>query len=114
MTGKRPPPGPGPGRRACAPRRYQEKEKEYRELLEQVLLGRWAALAARLAHLRASLEDATSREAALAADLHRDEAALAAGRERLDELARRMAERHQKVSEFAAIIEGRHEFLKAK
>ncbi|HEX4963735.1 MAG TPA: chromosome segregation protein SMC [Thermoanaerobaculia bacterium] len=100
-------------RQASAARRYQEKEKEYRELLEQVLLGRWAALAARLAHLRASLEDATSREAALAADLHRDEAALAAGRERLEELARRMAERHQKVSELAAVIEGRQEFLKA-
>jgi chromosome segregation protein len=100
-------------RQASAARRYQEKEKEYRELLEQVLLGRWAALAALLAHLRSSLEGATSREAALAADLHRDEAALAAGRERLDELARRMAERHQKVSEFAAIIEGRQEFLKA-
>ncbi len=100
-------------RQASAARRYQEKEKEYRELLEQVLLGRWAALAGRLAQLRAALEGATSREAALAADLHRDEAALAAGRERLDELARRMAERHQKVSEYAAVIEGRQEFLKA-
>ncbi|HEX3555018.1 MAG TPA: chromosome segregation protein SMC [Thermoanaerobaculia bacterium] len=100
-------------RQASAARRYQEKEKEYRELLELVLLGRWASLAARLAHLRASLADATSREAALTADLHRDEAALAAGRERLDELARLMAERHQKVSDLAAVIEGRQEFLKA-
>ncbi|HKI01140.1 MAG TPA: chromosome segregation protein SMC [Thermoanaerobaculia bacterium] len=100
-------------RQASAARRYQEKEKEYRELLEQVLLGRWAALSARLAGLKTRIEDATSREAGLAADLHRDEAALAAGRQRLDELARLMAERHQKVSEFAAIIEGRQEFLKA-
>ncbi|MFL6193091.1 MAG: chromosome segregation protein SMC [Thermoanaerobaculia bacterium] len=100
-------------RQAGAARRYQEKEKEYRELLEQVLLGRWAALAARLAELKGRIEDATSREAALAADLHRDEAALAAGRQRLDELARVMAERHQKAAELGAVIEGRQEFLKA-
>jgi chromosome segregation protein len=100
-------------RQAGAARRYQEKEKEYRVLLEQVLLGRWSALFARLADLKGRIEDATSREAALAADLHRDEAALAAGRERLDELARRMAERHQRVAELGATIEGRQEFLKA-
>ena len=100
-------------RQAGAARRYQEKEKEYRELLEAVLLGRWAALAARLAELKTRLEETTAREAGLAADLHRDEAALAAGRERLDELARRMAERHQKVAELGALIEGRQEFLKA-
>lgn len=100
-------------RQASAARRYQEKETEYRELLEQVLLGRWAALSARLTALKARIEDSTSREAGLAADLHRDEAALAAGRERLDELARLMAQRHQKVAEYAAVIEGRQEFLKA-
>jgi chromosome segregation protein len=100
-------------RQASAARRYQEKEKEYRALLEQVLLGRWSALFARLADLRSRIEDATSREAALAADLHRDEATLAAGRERLDELARKMAERHQRVAELATVIEGRQEFLKA-
>ena len=100
-------------RQAGAARRYQEKEKEYRELLEGVLLGRWSLMSFRLAELKALIEGATSREAALAADLHRDEAALAAGRERLDELARRMAERHQKVAELSATIEGRQEFLKA-
>src|SRR3954464_11045882 len=88
-------------RRAGAARRYQEKEKEYRELLEAVLLGRWAALSARLAELRAHIEEATSREAALTAALHRGEASLAAGRERLDDLARRMAARHSQVSELA-------------
>ena len=100
-------------RQASAARRYQEKEGEYRELLEKVLLGRWAAQSALLAEIKARIEDAVSREAALAADLHRDEAALAAGRQRLDELARLMAERHQKVAEYAAVIEGRQEFLKA-
>ncbi len=100
-------------RQASAARRYQEKEVEYRQLLEQVLLGRWATLAARLAELKGQIEETSSREAGLAADLHRDEAALAQGRERLDSLARRMAERHQKAAEIAATIEGRQEFLKA-
>jgi chromosome segregation protein len=100
-------------RQASAARRYQEKETEYRELLEKVLLGRWSNLAERLADLKGKIEETTSREAGLAADLHRDEAALAAGRQRLDEMARALAERHQKVAEFAAQIEGRQEFLKA-
>jgi chromosome segregation protein len=100
-------------RQASAARRYQEKEKEYRALLEQVLLGRWSAMAVHLSKLKSRIESATSREAALAADLHRDEAALAAGRERLEELAERMAERHQEVADLAAVIEGRQEFLKA-
>ena len=100
-------------RQASAARRYQEKEKEYRALLEQVLLGRWSAMAAQLAELKSRIEEATSREAALAADLHRDEAALAAGRERLEELAEVMAQRHQEVADLAAVIEGRQEFLKA-
>jgi chromosome segregation protein len=100
-------------RQAGAARRYQEKEVEYRQLLAQVLLGRWASLSARLADLKAKIEEAVNREAGLAAELHRDEAALAAGRERLDELARQVASRHQRVAELAATIEGRQEFLKA-
>ncbi len=100
-------------RQASSARRYQEKEVEYRELLEKVLTGRWATLSARLHELRSRIEEASTREAGLAADLHRDEAALAQGRQRLDDLARAMAERHQRVSELAATIEGRQEFLKA-
>jgi len=100
-------------RQANAARRYQEKEKEYRVLLEQVLVGRWLALTAQLAELKSRIEEATSREAALAADLHRDEAALAAGRERLEEVAALMAQRHQEAADLAAVIEGRQEFLKA-
>jgi chromosome segregation protein len=100
-------------RQASAARRYQEKEKEYRELLELVLLGRWGSLSAKLDALRREIEEATSREAELAADLHRDEAALAADRQKLDDLARRMGERHQSIAQLAALIEGRQEFLKA-
>ena len=99
-------------RQASAARRYQEKEAEYRRLLEEVLLGRWALLGARLGGIERDLAAATSREAALAADLHREEAALAAGRERLEELAREVAQKHQRQAELGTVIEGRQQFLK--
>ncbi|HVT19257.1 MAG TPA: chromosome segregation protein SMC [Thermoanaerobaculia bacterium] len=100
-------------RQASAARRYQEKDREYRDLLGKVLAGRSSLLHAQLAELRARLEEATAREAGIAADLHRDEAALAAGRERLEELAQAMAARHQRVADLTATIHGRQEFLKA-
>jgi chromosome segregation protein len=100
-------------RQASAARRYQEAEREYRGLLARVLAGRHRLQSARLAELRSRLEAATAHEAAVAADLHRDEAALAAGRERLEELAGEVASRHQRVADLAATIQGRQEFLKA-
>ncbi len=100
-------------RQAGAARRYQEKEVEYRELLARVLAGRHHLQTTQLAELRQRLAEATNREAAVAAELHRDEAALAAGRERLDALASRVAERHQRVADLAATIQGRQEFIKA-
>jgi chromosome segregation protein len=100
-------------RQASAARRYQEAEREYRGLLARVLAGRHRLQSARLAELRSRLDAATAHEAAVAADLHRDEAALAAGRERLEELASEVASRHQRVADLAATIQGRQEFLKA-
>jgi chromosome segregation protein len=100
-------------RQASAARRYQEKEHEYRGLLARVLVGRHRLQSVRLAELRWRLDEATAREAQVAAELHRDEAALAAGRELLDELAGEVAARHQRVANLAATIEGRQEFLKA-
>jgi chromosome segregation protein len=100
-------------RQASAARRYQEAEREYRGLLARVLAGRHRLQSARLAELRSRLDGATAHEAAIAADLHRDEAALAAGRERLEELASEVASRHQRVADLAATIQGRQEFLKA-
>jgi len=100
-------------RQASAARRYQEAEREYRGLLARVLAGRHRLQSARLAELRTRLDAATAHEAAIAADLHRDEAALAAGRERLEELASEVASRHQRVADLAATIQGRQEFLKA-
>ncbi|HEX9668649.1 MAG TPA: AAA family ATPase, partial [Thermoanaerobaculia bacterium] len=100
-------------RQAGAARRYQQAEGEYRGLLEQVLTGRWDALAARLAAVRGQIDEAGAREAELAAALHRDEAALAAGRERLEAIAREVAARHQRQADLAARIEGGQQFVKA-
>jgi len=100
-------------RQAGAARRYQQAEGEYRGLLEQVLTGRWEALAARLAAVRGQIDEAGAREAELAAALHRDEAALAAGRERLDAIAFEVAARHQRQADLAARIEGGQQFVKA-
>ncbi len=99
-------------RQASAAKRFQEKEVEYRELLEKVLLERWAVLATRLIELQTRLDAAVSREAELAADLHRDEAEIAAGRERLDELGRAVANRHQRHAELGTRVEGRQQLIK--
>jgi len=99
-------------RQASAAKRFQEKEVEYRELLEKVLLERWAVLAARLIELQTGLDATNAREAELAANLHRDEADIAAGRERLDELGRAVAARHQRHAELGTRVEGRQQLIK--
>lgn len=99
-------------RQASAARRYQQKEREYQDLLKQVLLGRWSRLRSRLEGLESDLTAHTDRDAELAARLSRDEATLAEGRRELDELARILGELHQKQADLAATIEGRQEFLK--
>jgi len=99
-------------RQASAARRYQEREEEYKQLLEGVLLGRWSRLAARRQEVVTQLAAATDREAELAAGVSRAEAELAAGRETLEKLARELADRHEHHSSLAARIEGRQQFLK--
>ena len=99
-------------RQASAARRYKRKQAEYRRLFRWVLLQRWAAIRDRLAGLDERLTEAVDREAEASAVLHRDEAALAEGRERLEELSRELAARHQRRSDLAATIEGRQEYLK--
>ncbi len=99
-------------RQANAARRYQAKEREYRELLQKVLLGRWSLTRDRLAELEDDLTDLADRDAEVSATLHSTEAELARGREDLDGLARALAERHQQHADLAATIEGRQEFLK--
>lgn len=99
-------------RQAGAARRYQQAEGEYRGLLDRVLRGRWAALTVRLDGVRGGLDDAVGRDAEQAAGLHRDEAALAAGRETLESIARQVAERHQRQADLGTTIEGRQQLLK--
>jgi chromosome segregation protein len=100
-------------RQAAAARRYKLKEAEYRELLAQVLTGRWALAKKRLAEVAELLAAAQGREAERAAAVAREEAALADGRERQEELAATLAETHQRHADLAATIEGRQQFLKA-
>ncbi|HEV8237838.1 MAG TPA: AAA family ATPase, partial [Thermoanaerobaculia bacterium] len=98
-------------RQAAAARRYQALEAEHRDLLAKVLAGRWANLVGRERDLRRELEARTTRQAELVAGLHQREAALAAGRQRADELAAELGELHKRDAEVAARIEGRQAFL---
>ena len=99
-------------RQASAARRYQAKETEYKDLLKQVLLGRWSLQKEDLDGLERRLQELVDQEAELGAGLAKDEASLTAGREDLDRLAQVLAERHQVVAKLAATIEGRQEFIK--
>jgi len=99
-------------RQASAARRYRRKQAEYRRLFRWVLLRRWSAVRDRLSGLENRLASAVDREAETTARLHRDDAALTEGRERLEDLAAELARRHQRRSDLAATIEGRQEYLK--
>ncbi|MEM9553464.1 MAG: chromosome segregation protein SMC [Acidobacteriota bacterium] len=99
-------------RQASAARRYQAKEGEYHDLLSHVLLGRWGRLRGRLDDLEQRLGERATRAASLDADLARDEAALAAGREQLDAMSKELAARHQASAQLGAAIEGKQEFLR--
>ncbi|HMB53101.1 MAG TPA: AAA family ATPase, partial [Thermoanaerobaculia bacterium] len=100
-------------RQASAARRFTKKQGEVRELLEQVLTGRFVVARDRLAVVAEKLTTAQDREAALAGEVARGEGELATARERLDELAEELSARHQRHSDLAATIEGRQQFLKA-
>ena len=98
-------------RQAASARRYQALEAEHRELLGRVLAGRWAKLVGRERDLSSELAERTARQAELVAGLHQREAALAAGRQRADELAAALGEVHVRDAELAARIEGKQAFL---
>ncbi|MEM7051159.1 MAG: chromosome segregation protein SMC [Acidobacteriota bacterium] len=100
-------------RQAGAARRYREREKEHRELLEKVLLARWSHLSDRLREVDGRIAEAQTQEAESTSSLSREEATLVAGRETLDTLASQLAERHQRQADLAATIEGRQQFLNA-
>lgn len=100
-------------RQAAAAERFREREVEYLGLLEQVLVGRWSRLLARLRTNAQALAAAVDAESELAARIHQGEAELASGRELADELAKRLAEIHEQHSSLGARIEGRQDLLKA-
>ena len=98
-------------RQAGAARRFKAREADYRTFRDQVLRGRWYLLRSDLERLGETLSGHVDRDARLAADLHRDEAALATGREALDALARAVAAHHERQADLTGIIEGRQAFL---
>ncbi len=98
-------------RQAGAARRFHERREAYRELWQEVLLGRWSRLSGSLAELETGLRSATDREAESTASVQKLEAELLAGREELDRLTKELAEQHRLEAEQAARIEGRQEFL---
>src|SRR5581483_2016711 len=79
-------------RQAGAARRYQVIEAEYKELLAQVLAGRWAELVHHERALHRELDERTTRLAELISGLHQREAGLAEGRQQLDTLSARSEE----------------------
>jgi chromosome segregation protein len=100
-------------RQANAAMRYTERESEYRTLLEQALLGRWSMLHGQLGSLQQNLDAALEQDAERASQLTTATTSLAAARERLEELGRSLAQKHQAQAELAARIQGRQEFAKA-
>jgi len=98
-------------RQAGAARRYQERRAEQKELERTVLLGRWAALEAERRSEREALAGEQAEAAERAAELHRDEAGLAAGRESVEAAAQALAERDRSQTELAGTIESRQQLL---
>ena len=99
-------------RQANAARRYGERRKAYRELLEAVLQERWALLRADLDDLATSLKQETDREADLLAELARGNAELAACRQVIDARTEEAVRSHEHQAKLLAVIEGRQELIK--
>jgi chromosome segregation protein len=98
-------------RQAGAARRWQERKRDLDELQRVVLLGRWSALAERLAGRRVALGEAQTAETEAAARIHAAEAELAARRETVELEARALGERARRHAELGSTIEGRQQFL---
>jgi chromosome segregation protein len=99
-------------RQAGAAKRLQKRQAEYHDLLRRVLLLRWSDLSERRDRVRVAIDREVDRESELSSALTQEEATLAEGRETLESLSQKLAERHRADSELAARIEGKQEFLK--
>ncbi len=99
-------------RQANAARRFGERRKAYRELLEAVLEERWVLVHAELDDLAASLKQETDGEADLLARLARANAELAACRQVIDSRTQDAVRFHKRQAQLLALIEGRQELIR--
>ncbi len=100
-------------RQANSARRYQEREREFRQLLERFLVARWAVLENELTVLKRDLSERTAADAELGRELNQTQQAASEALDELDSLGKELAKRHERQTELAGRIEGRQEFVKA-
>lgn len=99
-------------RQANAARRHRERRDAYRELLDAVLLLRWARLQGELEELGSALGQKADREAELLAEIARGNAKLAECRQAIDERTEEAVRSHERQATLLATIEGRQELIK--
>ena len=99
-------------RQANAARRHRERRETYRELLDAVLLARWAKLKGELEELGSALGQEADREAELLAEIARGNAALAECRHAIDARTEEAVRSHERQATLLATIEGRSELIK--
>ena len=99
-------------RQANAARRHRERRDAYRELLDAVLLARWARLQRELEELGSTLGQKSDREAQLLAEIARGNAKLAECRQAIDARTEEAVRSHERQATLMATIEGRQELIK--
>ncbi len=99
-------------RQANAARRHRERRDAYRELLDAVLLARWARLQGELEELGSALGQKADREAELLAEIARGNAELAECRQAIDARTEEAVRSHERQATLLATIEGRQELIK--
>ncbi|MDE2849798.1 MAG: chromosome segregation protein SMC [Acidobacteriota bacterium] len=99
-------------RQANAALRHRERRDAYRELLDAVLLSRWAKLQGELEELGSALGQEADREAELLAGIARGNAELAECRQAIDARTEEAVRSHERQATLLATIEGRQELIK--
>jgi len=99
-------------RQANAARRHRERRDGYRELLDAVLVARWAELQGELEELESDLGQKADREAELLAEIARGNAELADCRKAIDARTEEAVRSHERQATLLATVEGRQELIK--
>ena len=99
-------------RQANAARRHRERRDGYRELLDAVLVARWAKLQGELEELESDLGQKADREAELLAEIARGNAELADCRKAIDARTEEAVRSHERQATLLATVEGRQELIK--